>query len=60
MRNLWRKIRATNQALIENDNSDVIAAYFESDYVAHLTDQDVECEHKPAREMLNLDQRAFP
>ena len=60
MEPLSSKIHAANHALIENGNSDAIASYFASDYVAHITDQDVAGGHKRIRGMLGMYQRAFP
>jgi len=60
MEPLSSKIHAANHALIENSNSDAIASYFASDYVAHITDQDVAGGHKLIRGMLDMYQRAFP
>ncbi len=60
MEPLSSKIHAANHALIENGNSDAIASYFASDYVAHITDQDVAGGHKRIRGMLDMYQRAFP
>lgn len=51
---------AANHALIESGNSDAISKYFATDYVAHLTDQDLVGGHKLVRGMLDLYQRAFP
>ena len=60
MESLSSTIHAANRALIENGNTDAISTYFSSDYVAHLTDQDVAGGHKLIRGMLELYQRAFP
>ena len=60
MDSLSAKICAANHALIVDGNSAAISNYFASDYVAHLTDQDVAGGHKLVRGMLDLYQRAFP
>ena len=60
MEPLSSKVHAANHALIEHGNSDAISTYFASDYVAHLTNQDLAGGHKLIRGMLDLYQRAFP
>jgi len=60
MEPLSSKIYAANHTLIEDGNSDAISTYFASDYVAHLTGQDVAGGHKLIRGMLDSYQRAFP
>jgi len=60
MNQLASKILAANHALVEHSNSEAIADYFASDYVAHITDQDLAGGHKLIQSMLDLYERAFP
>jgi steroid delta-isomerase-like uncharacterized protein len=54
------KIKAANQTLISDGDHEAVERFFASDYVAHLTDKDVQGGHKLVRDMLDLYQKAFP
>lgn len=56
---LGLKIRAANDALLTNGQLDAVGKYFASDYVAHLTDQDLTGGHDAIRTVLAMYQRAF-
>jgi steroid delta-isomerase-like uncharacterized protein len=60
MHSLSSKIIAANQTLISDSDHDAVEHFFASDYVAHLTDEDVAGGHKLVRDQLKLYQRAFP
>jgi len=59
-RSLASKIRAANVALIANGNPDAVGEFFTTDYVAHLTDRDMEGGHDGIRRFLGMLQHAFP
>ncbi len=59
-RSLASKIQAANSALIANGNLDAVGDFFTPDYVAHLTDRDMEGGHDWIRRFLGMLQRAFP
>jgi predicted ester cyclase len=54
------KIRSANQTLVTKGKLDAIGDFFTSDYLVHLTDQDISGGHQLVREFLELYQRAFP
>ncbi len=54
------KIQAANAALLANGNLAAIGEFFTTDYVAHLTDQDMARGHDAIRKILDLYRRAFP
>jgi predicted ester cyclase len=58
-RSLASTIHAANSELIANGKLDLVAEFFTPDYVAHLTDQDLEG-HGAIRRFLGMLQRAFP
>jgi hypothetical protein len=58
-RSLASKIEAANSALITNGNLDAVGEFFASDYVAHLTDQDMTGGHAAIREVGDIYRRAF-
>jgi hypothetical protein len=58
-RSLASKIEAANSALITNGNLDAVGEFFASDYVAHLTDQDMTGGHAAIREVVDIYRRAF-
>lgn len=60
MHSLSSKIHAANRTLISDGNHGAVQDFFSPDYVAHLTDRDVQGGHKLIRELLELYQRAFP
>ena len=57
---LSSKILAANLALFEEGNREAIADFFATDYIAHLTAQNLAGGHQLIRGMLDLYQRAFP
>jgi predicted ester cyclase len=57
---LSSKILAANVALFEEGNREAIADFFATDYIAHLTAQNLAGGHQLIRGMLDLYQRAFP
>jgi predicted ester cyclase len=59
-RPLAATIKSANSALLENGNLAAIGEFFTTDYVAHLTDQDVTGGHDTIRKILGLYQHAFP
>lgn len=58
-RSLATKIEAANSALMVNGRVDEIGDFFTSDYVAHLTDQDMTGGHDAIRKALGIYRRAF-
>lgn len=58
-RSLASKIEAANSALMVNGNLDAIGEFFTSDYVAHLTDQDLTGRHAAIRKVVGRYRRAF-
>ncbi len=60
MHSFSSKILAANQTLVAQGKLDAIGDFFSSDYLVHLTDQDIAGGHKLVREFLELYQRAFP
>jgi len=60
MRSLAAKIHAANSTLIANGDLDAVGEFFTTDYVAHLTDQDMDGGHAAIRSFLGALQRAFP
>ncbi len=60
MSSLSAKIKAANRTLIAEGNHEAVQKFFTSDYVAHLTDQDVAGGHELIRGHLELYKRAFP
>jgi steroid delta-isomerase-like uncharacterized protein len=59
-RSLASRIRAANSALTANGNTDAVVEFFTSDYVAHLTDEDMAGGHEAIRRVLGMLRRAFP
>ncbi len=57
---LASKIQAANSALIANGNLEAVGEFFRSDYVAHLTDQEMTGGHGWIRRFLRMLQHAFP
>ncbi len=57
---LVSKIRAANTTLIANGNLAAVGDFFASDYVAHLTDRDMEGGHDGIRKYLKMLRSAFP
>lgn len=60
MESLSSKIMEANQTLLSNGNHEAVREFFTSDYVAHITGQDVAGGHKLIQGLLELYQRAFP
>jgi len=59
-RSLGARIKAANSALIVNGNLEAVGEFFTSDYVAHVTDRDMEGGHDTIRRFLRVLRRAFP
>ena len=59
-RSLASKIKAVNSALIADGNLDAVGEFFTPDYVAHVTDEDMDLGHGGIRRVLGMYQRAFP
>ena len=59
-RSLGARIKAANSALIVNGNLEAVGKFFTSDYVAHVTDRDMEGGHDTIRRFLRALRRAFP
>ncbi len=59
-RSLASKIQAANSALIANRNLEAVGDFFAPDYVAHLTDGDMEGGRDGIRRFLGMLHRAFP
>jgi predicted ester cyclase len=59
-RSLASKIHAANSALIADGNLDAIGEFFTADYVAHVTDHDMEGGPGWIRNFLGMLQRGFP
>ncbi len=57
---LFSTIQAANATIIANGNLDAIGDFFTPDYVAHLTDRDMEGGHDAIRRFLGILRRAFP
>ena len=57
---LGARIKAANSALIVNGNLEAVGEFFTSDYVAHVTDRDMEGGHDTIRRFLRALRRAFP
>ena len=57
---LVSKIRAANTTLIANGNLAAVGEFFASDYVAHLTDRDMEGGHDAICKYLKMLRSAFP
>ena len=53
-------IQTANQTLLLDGKHEAVGDFFTTDYVAHLTGQDVAGGHKLVRGLLELYQRAFP
>jgi predicted ester cyclase len=60
METLSSKILAANVALFEEGNREAIPDFFATDYIAHLTGQNLAGGHQLIRGMLDLYRRAFP
>ena len=58
-RSLASKIQAANSALIVNGDLDAVGEFFTLDYVAHLTERDMEGGHDWIRGFLNMLHGAF-
>jgi steroid delta-isomerase-like uncharacterized protein len=58
-RSLASKIKAANSALITNGDLDAVGEFFTSDYVAHLTDEDMTGGHAAIRRVAGMYRRAF-
>ena len=58
-RSLASKIQAANSALIVNGDLDAVGEFFTSDYVAHLTERDMEGGHDWIRGFLSMLHGAF-
>ena len=56
---LATRVRAANSALIGNWDLAAVGEFFAPDYVAHLTERDIEG-HAAIRGFLGMLQRAFP
>lgn len=54
------RIRAANSAIIADGNLDAVGDFFTPDYVAHLTDSDMEGGHDAIRGFVGTVRRAFP
>jgi len=57
---LGSTIRAANSELIANGNLDAVGEFFTTDFVAHLTDQDMTGGHGAIRKLVGLYRGAFP
>lgn len=57
---LAARIRAANTALLADGDMDAIGSFFAPDYVAHLTDSDMDGGHEAVRSFLTKIRRAFP
>jgi len=53
------KIRAANSELIVNGNLDAVGEFFTTDFVAHLTDQDMTGGHDAIQKIVGMYRRAF-
>jgi predicted ester cyclase len=60
MQSLSSKIQEVNETLIVHGNLAAVQDYFASDYVAHVTNEEVRGGHKLIQEHLLRYQRAFP
>ena len=58
-RSLTTKIKAANSALMANGNLDAVSEFFASDYVTHLTEEDMTGGHDAIRRVLGMYRRAF-
>ena len=58
-RSLATKIKAANSALMANGNLDAVSEFFTSDYVTHLTEEDMTDGHDAIRRVLGMYRRAF-
>ena len=58
-RSLAAKIEAANSAIMINGDLDAVAQFFTTDYVAHLTDEDMTGGHDAIRKVLGMYRRAF-
>lgn len=58
-RSLASKIQAANSALIADGNLEAVGKFFTPDYVAHLTDHDMEGGHDWICRFIGMLQRAF-
>ena len=58
-RSLASKIKAANSALIADGNLDAVGEFFTSDYVAHVTDEDMALGYGGIRRVLGMYRRAF-
>src|SRR5262245_13248436 len=58
-RSLAAHIRAANAALLVEGKSDAVGEFFASDYVVHLTGEDMTGGHAAIRRVLGMLQRAF-
>jgi len=56
---LTSKIENANSALFIDGNLDAVDQFFTTDYVAHLTDEDMTGGHKAIRKVLDVYHRAF-
>ena len=54
------KIKAANTALYAEGKLDVIAEFFTTDYIAHVTNKDLPLGHDGIQQVLGLYRRAFP
>jgi len=52
-------IKEANRVLIDEGNLDAVDQYFTTDYVAHLTDTDMTCNHAALQKILRAIYRAF-
>jgi steroid delta-isomerase-like uncharacterized protein len=59
-RSLPDLIQAANSAIIAGGDTDAVADYFTTDYVAHLTEEDMAGGHRAIRRWLGAVRRAFP
>ncbi len=57
---LIRKIKAANTALMDQGNSEAVADYFATDYVAHVTGADIKGGHATIQGIVTIYRRAFP
>jgi len=57
---LANKIHAAHSALFASSNMDAIEEFFAPDYVAHVTERDMDGGHAFLRQFLGMLHRAFP
>lgn len=57
---LASKIRAANSVILADGDLDAVGEFFTSDYVAHLTEEDMTGGHGAVRRFVGMLRRAFP